>query len=65
MMESLEQQLAPGTPQQAHAQFEAMVPMGRYGTNLEIANLALFLASDESGYCTGASFVADGGFCAR
>ena len=38
-----------------------MVPMGRMGTVDEIAALALFLASDASGYCTGTLFYADGG----
>ena len=38
-----------------------MVPMGRMGTVDEIAALALFLASDVSGYCTGTLFYADGG----
>jgi NAD(P)-dependent dehydrogenase (short-subunit alcohol dehydrogenase family) len=41
--------------------FMRMVPMGRMGTVDEIAALALFLASDEGGYCTGGLFFADGG----
>lgn len=41
--------------------FMKQVPMGRMGTVEEIAALALFLASDVSGYCTGTMFYADGG----
>jgi len=40
------------------------VPMGRFGEAAEIAKAALFLASDESSFTTGATFLVDGGITA-
>jgi NAD(P)-dependent dehydrogenase (short-subunit alcohol dehydrogenase family) len=40
------------------------IPMGRFGEAKEIANAALFLASDESSFMTGASLLMDGGITA-
>jgi NAD(P)-dependent dehydrogenase (short-subunit alcohol dehydrogenase family) len=37
------------------------IPMGRFGESQEIARAALFLASEESSYTTGSTFVVDGG----
>ena len=40
------------------------VPMGRMGEAWDVANAALFLASDESKYITGTEILVDGGLCA-
>lgn len=40
------------------------IPMGRFGEASEIARAALFLASDESSFVTGATFTVDGGITA-
>jgi glucose 1-dehydrogenase len=37
------------------------IPLGRMGTPEEVASLALFLASDDGAYCTGSTFIIDGG----
>ena len=42
----------------------AATPMGRFGQPIDIANGCLFLASDESGWMTGAELVIDGGYTA-
>jgi glucose 1-dehydrogenase len=39
----------------------ANIPLGRMGTPEEVAGLALFLASDDGAYCTGSTYILDGG----
>lgn len=43
---------------------EEMVPMGRIGTPADLVGIAVFLASEESAYCTGGVYMADGGMTA-
>jgi 2-keto-3-deoxy-L-fuconate dehydrogenase len=57
-----ERMRATGDFDAARASFVARQPMGRLGTPEEIANLAVYLASDESSFVTGGTFVIDGGW---
>jgi len=60
---SLEERVAArGDVEEARKAFIARQPMGRLGTAEEVAALALHLASDESGFTTGAIHIIDGGF---
>lgn len=61
MMRSIEEQASPGAGDAVKEKFSAMVPLGRYATNEEIAAMAAFLLSDDSASCNGASYVVDGG----
>lgn len=61
MMRSIETGAAPGAEGEAKKGFEAMIPMGRYGLSEEVAATALFLASDDSRFCTGGRYSVDGG----
>jgi NAD(P)-dependent dehydrogenase (short-subunit alcohol dehydrogenase family) len=45
-------------------EFREAVPMGRLGTPADIEGLAVFLASEESAYCTGGFYTCDGGLTA-
>jgi 3alpha(or 20beta)-hydroxysteroid dehydrogenase len=46
------------------AALKSRVPIGEFATASDVANMVLYLASDESSYCTGAEFVVDGGMTA-
>ena len=64
MMRSIEQGLSPDEPEQAVQVLTAGIPMQRYAEPQDIANLMLFLASDESAFITGSVYSADGGSAA-
>jgi 2-keto-3-deoxy-L-fuconate dehydrogenase len=60
---SLEDRIrAQGDLEKSMAGFMARQPIGRFGTPQEVANLAVYLASDESGFTTGTTHVVDGGW---
>ena len=50
-----------GDPQAVIAQYNAVAPLGRMGTAMEVANCVLFLVSDDASYVTGAALLVDGG----
>ena len=56
---------APYLNDELRAEFKTAIPLGRIGQPRDIANAALFLASDESSFMTGAEMIIDGGFMAQ
>lgn len=64
MMRNIEEGRSPGAPEKARAALLANLPMKRYGTPEEVANVMLFLASDDASLCTGGVYSADGGLSA-
>ncbi len=61
MIHSLEAMLNPDDPNAVGARYQQNIPIGRYGTAEEVANLVIFLSSDLAGNITGAQYVVDGG----
>jgi dihydroanticapsin dehydrogenase len=54
-----------GGLEQVYAEIDSFQPIGRPGEPREIANVALFLASDEASFMTGSVVVADGGMTSQ
>ena len=52
----------PGKEKEMFEKLSKTQPIGRMGSTQEIADLALFLCSDEAGFITGSNFPIDGGF---
>lgn len=64
MMRSLEAGFNPADAKEAKKSFEQMIPLGRYATNKDVAQLALFLAGEQSNFITGTVNPVDGGMTA-
>jgi NAD(P)-dependent dehydrogenase (short-subunit alcohol dehydrogenase family) len=52
-------------PAAARERIALDIPLGRLGTPAEVADLCVYLLSDESAFVTGAEFTIDGGLTAR
>src|SRR5262249_15613638 len=61
MTHALESQLTPATRASVGDRYQASLPLGRYGTAEEVANVVMFLCSDLASNVTGAQYVIDGG----
>jgi 2-keto-3-deoxy-L-fuconate dehydrogenase len=56
---------AQSDPLAIRKQFDEMHPIGRVGTIEEVANVFVFLASDESSFVTGSNYEVDGGLSSK
>jgi NAD(P)-dependent dehydrogenase (short-subunit alcohol dehydrogenase family) len=61
LIREVEEKIAPGAADTIRQQMVDALPMKRYCKPEEVAQLMLFLASDDSRYCTGGVYMIDGG----
>ncbi|MBS0560300.1 MAG: glucose 1-dehydrogenase [Proteobacteria bacterium] len=61
MIHSLAAQIDPSNPDAVDKRYQSAIPLGRYGTAEEVANVVMFLCSDLASNVTGAHYVVDGG----
>jgi len=61
MMRRIEEDIDPENPTAVIEGFESSILFGKYAESMDIAKMALFLASDDSKYITGCTHVVDGG----
>ena len=60
MIRDIERQISPNRPESVEEAYTAGIPLRRYGTAEEVANVVLFLCSDLAANVTGAQYVVDG-----
>ena len=65
MMRSLEKGFSPDDPDKFRQEYAASAPLGRYAEPREIAQLMLFLSSDDASYINGSIHMIDSGRNAR
>ena len=64
MMCSLEEGFSPGAVERVKALMQSNIPMGHYATPRDVANVMLFLASEDAAFLTGSVYMVDGGMMA-
>ena len=65
MMRNIEKKASPQDPKVVKEAQEVAIPFGKYATNLDVANVILFLASNKTEYITGTINRVDGGMGAK
>lgn len=61
MLTAIQNNISPDDPESAAAAIRQGIPVGRFGTPMEVAQIVLFLASDKSSFVTGSIYNVDGG----
>ena len=61
MIHAIENQVSPDNPGVVAQRYQAVIPLGRYATPEEVANVVQFLCSDLASNVTGAQYAVDGG----